>query len=434
MNFDLHNYIFAVIILLAISALFSCFETAITASSKAKAHRLANEGNKKAKILEELLKNRDKVISTMLLGNNAINILASAIATIVLEHIFGSSGIIYATVIMTIAVLVFSEVLPKTYAIHHANQVSLFFARPIAWLVKVFFPFINLIHKMVNFCLNFRKKNYQETLEEKHIIERNEIRDTIYLKHKEGSIYGYDRKMIEGVLDLAEIEICEIMIHRNNIFSLNINLPTQEIIEKSLELNHSKIPLWSQNCENIVSILNVKKLLKSLHFSREEKNFDWENFNLKPYLMQPWFVPSTNSLRTQLSAFRKKRQKMALVVDEYGSLQGIITLEDILEEIVGEFSENNNQINSEIAKLKDGWFKIDGKTMVRNINKKLDWNLEEEVESYNLAGLIISKLGFIPAEQEKFTIDNYQFEILEKKHNQISKIKAKQQNKLAKNK
>lgn len=420
--FDVEFYILSVVVLLTISSLFSCFETAITAASRARTHRLANDGNKNAKKLEKLLKNRDKVISTMLLGNNAVNILASSIATIMLDKMFGSSGLIYATIIMTILILIFSEVLPKTYAIHHADNVALLFATPIGWLVKIFFPFIDLIHKIVNYCFNFNGK--KEDLADRHLIERNEIRDTVYLKHKEGSIYSYDRKMIEGVLDLAEIEICEVMIHRKDIISLNIDLEVQELVKQALEANHSKIPLWQNNPENIVAVLNVRKLLKYLHFSKDNMNFDWQKFSIKSHISEPWFVPASNSLRSQLSAFRQKKQKIAFVVDEYGSLQGIITIEDILEEIVGEMQEQDNHYN-EIIKLKDGHYKIDAKAMIRNINKKLDWDLEEDDNGYNIAGMIISKLGYVPNEQEKFTIGNYRYEIITRQNHQIKLVKIK---------
>jgi len=429
MDYTIEINVIIVLILLILSALFSCFETAITASSRARAHRLANEGVKKAKILEELLKNRDKVISTMLLGNNAINILASAIATSVLIKLFGDSGLIYATIVMTILVLVFSEVLPKTYAIHHSDKVALFFASTIKTLVTVFFPFIDSIHKIVNIFLNCFSSKNKNNFQDKHLLERNEIRDTVYLKHKEGSIYSYDRKMIEGVLDLSEIEICEVMIHRKDIISLNIEIENKILIKQALELKHSRIPLWRDNPENIIGVLNIRKLLKNLNFAKNNESFDWKDFNLKPYLIDAWFVPASNSLRAQLSAFRRKKQKIAFVVDEYGSLQGLVTLEDILEEIVGEIKEQDEINAGEIIKLRDGYYKIAGKSMIRNINKRLDWNLEEENEGYNLAGLIISKLGRVPDEQEKFTIDNYQFEILQKKHHQIKFAKAKLINK-----
>ena len=415
-------YLFIVIFLLILSGLFSCFETAITATSRAKVHRLKNEGNKRAKILEGLLKNREKVISTMLLGNNAINIMASAIATSVLLKIFGDSGLIYATVAMTILVLIFSEILPKSYAIKHPDGISLFFAPLIDLLVKIFFPITNSIQKVVDFFINFFSvKTYKKSSSS----ELEEIRDTVNLKHIEGSIYKYDKDMIDGVLDLADTEISEIMVHRKEIESINIELPIKEIIKQALTISYTRIPLWKGNKENIVAILNVRKLLKALHFYKDGQMRDLEKFNLESITTEAWFVPNTNSLRAQIFAFRKKKKRLALVIDEYGSLLGLVTLEDILEEIVGEIKEQGDNSEVNIIKTKSGACKIAGKILIRDINKKLDWGIVEDGDAYNLAAFIINSLGRIPEEKESFAIGNYHFEILKRRGHDLVWVKVK---------
>jgi Mg2+/Co2+ transporter CorB len=411
-------YSIIVLILLVTSALFSCFETAIVGTSRAKIHRLKNEGNRRAKILENLLKNREKVVSTMLLGNNAVNIMASAITTTVFLNLFGNSGLIYATLLMTILVLVFSEILPKSYAIKYPDTISLFFAPMIGVLVAVFFPITNNIQKLVNWFINIFDKN---SIKKTSISEMEEIRDTINLKHIEGSIYKYDKDMMDGVLDLADTEITEIMVHRKEIESINIELPTEEIIKQALEISYTRIPLWKDNKENIVAILNVRKLLKALHFYRD----GLEKFDLKSIISEPWFIPNTNSLRAQLFAFRKKKKRFALVIDEYGSLLGLITLEDILEEIVGEIKEQEDGLEVNIVKNKSGACKIAGKSLIRDINKKLDWNLDEDGDAYNLAAFVINNLGRIPEERENFAIDNYYFEILQRKGHDLLWIKVR---------
>ena len=426
---NLETNLIAIAILLFISALFSCFETAITAASRARAHRLANEGVKSAKILETLLQNRDKVIGAMLLGNNAINILASAIATIVLDKVFGDSGIFYVTVIMTLIILIFSEILPKTYAIRYSDSVSLLFAKPISLIVKIFFPLINLIHRLVNFFLNHFFFKAGEEFHDKHLLERNEIRETIYLKHKEGLIYSYDHKMIEGVLDLAEVEVCEIMIHRQDIVSINADLPTAEIFRIAIIAMHSKIPLWQNSSENIVAVLDVKKMLRNVRLLQANLLDNLADLSIDKYCLEPLFVPQSNSLRTQLVEFSHKSQRMAFVVDEYGSLQGLITLEDIITEIVGDVGDGSVNQDSDIIKINNGHYKIAGTAMIRNLNKRLQWNLVEDGDAYNLAGLIINHLGYVPDEKVRFTIGDYQFEILQKKYNQIRWIKAKQMSK-----
>ncbi len=404
----------AVLFLLVLSALFACFETAIVASSRAKIHRLATEGNRKAKILEKLLNHRERVISTMLLGNNAINILASTIATGLFIRLFGDAGLFYATVSMTLAVIIFAEVLPKTYAVKSPDNVALFFAPLINFLVIIFSPFTKAVHKIVNFI---SKAASQKTSK----AELEEIRDTISLKHKEGSIYKYDKDMIDGVLDLADTEISEIMVHRKDVEMINIDLPVKEIVRRALDSSYTRIPLWKGNKENIVGILNVRKLLKALHFYKQ----DLDKFNLKSITTEVWFVPSTNSLRAQLFLFRKRKRRMALVIDEYGSLLGMVTLEDILEEIVGDIKEQEDISAINIIKIKSGAYKIAGKVLIRDINKKLDWDIKEDDDAYNLAAFVINSLGRIPEERENFVIGEYYFEILKKIGNDLILIKIK---------
>ncbi len=404
----------AVLFLLVLSALFACFETAIVASSRAKIHRLATEGNRKAKILEKLLNHRERVISTMLLGNNAINILASTIATGLFIRLFGDAGLFYATVSMTLAVIIFAEVLPKTYAVKSPDNVALFFAPLINFLVIIFSPFTKAVHKIVNFI---SKAASQKTSK----AELEEIRDTISLKHKEGSIYKYDKDMIDGVLDLADTEISEIMVHRKDVEMINIDLPVKEIVRRALDSSYTRIPLWKGNKENIVGILNVRKLLKALHFYKQ----DLDKFNLKSITTEVWFVPSSNSLRAQLFLFRKRKRRMALVIDEYGSLLGMVTLEDILEEIVGDIKEQEDISAINIIKIKSGAYKIAGKVLIRDINKKLDWDIKEDDDAYNLAAFVINSLGRIPEERENFVIGEYYFEILKKIGNDLILIKIK---------
>ena len=420
---DLTNfYLFLVIFLMIISALFACSETCIIAASRAKIHRLANEGNKRAKKLEKLLKSREKVISTMLIGNNAVNILASAIATSVLIELFGDAGLLYATVGMTIIVLLFAEIAPKTIALKAPDKIALFLAPLIDFLVKILMPVAHLSQKLVDSVVDlFFPKNYKTSKGE----ELEEIRDAVDLKHKEGSIFKYDKDLIDGVLDLSDTEISEIMVHRKEIESINADLPIMEIVRNALEISYTRIPLWRDNKENIVAILNVRKLLKALHFYKGS----FDKFDINSAISEPWFIPASNSLRSQLFAFRKKKKRFALVVDEYGSLLGLVTLEDILEEIVGEIKEQDDESEINIIKIKSGAYKIAAKSLIRDINKKLDWDLLEDDHAYNLAAFIINNLGRIPDEKENFVIEGYYFEILKKRDHDLILVKMKKVNK-----
>lgn len=421
MDISVEIYLVVVIVLIVISGLFSCFETAVTAASRAKIHRLKRDGDKKAAILEELLQNREKVISTILLGNNTVNILASVIATSVFIRLFGNSGLVYATILMTSLVIVFAEVLPKTYAIKSPDSIALLFAPLVNFLVKIFFPITDTIQKIVNFLLVNPSVNSQPS-------EREEIRDTVSLKHIEGSIYKYDKDMLDGVLDLADTEISEIMVYRKEIESINIELSTKEIIKKALETSYTRIPLWRGNKENVVAVLNVRKLLKALHFYNDSylkgsaRSFD--KFDLRSITTPVWFVPDSNSLREQLFLFRKKKKRFAMVIDEYGSLQGLVTLEDILEEIVGEIKEKDgSEIN--IIKTKSGACKITGKTLIRDINKKLNWDISEDNDACNLTAFVINSLDRVPEEKESFLADGYHFEVMKKKNQDLVLLKVR---------
>lgn len=404
--------------LLIVAGLISCFETAITASSRPKIHRLESEGNLKAKKILKLLKNREKIVSVMLLANNATNIVASALTTKLLLELFGEVGVLYATFFLTIIVIVFGEILPKTIAIQFPEKCAILFSTLIEILYKIFSPIVEIIQKIIDFLINiFRFKKTIKTNKS----ELEEIRDTLDLKAKEGTIYKYDKDLLDGVLDLADTEINEIMVHRKDVESINRDLKNSEILKKAIDIGYTRIPLWKGSKDNIIAILNVRKLLKALYFFKG----DIEKFNLEIATSQPFFSPKSNNLRSQLFAFRKNKRRLAVVIDEYGAYQGIVTLEDILEEIVGEIKEQdeNNEIN--IIKTKSGTFKITGKSLVRDINKKLDLNIEENEEAHNISAYIINYLGRIPEERENFIINKIGFEILKKRDNNLLLIKVK---------
>ena len=404
--------------LIIIAAMVSCFETAITASSRAKIHRLDNEGNLKAKKLEKLLKQREKVVTVMLLTNNIVNIIASALTTKFLLELFGEIGVVYATIFLTIVVIVLGEILPKTIALQYPEKCSLLFVSIIEFLFKIFTPIVEIIQKIIDFLMNilaFKKRKIDKES------ELEEIRDTVDLKANEGAIYKYDKDLLDGVLDLSDTEINEIMVHRKNIESINRDLKISDILKKAIDIGYTRIPIWQGNKENIIAILNVRKLLKALYFYKG----DIEKFDLNEVLNPPFFAPISNTLRSQLILFRKNKKRLALVIDEYGSLHGLVTVEDILEEIVGEIKEpdENNEIN--IVKTKSGFYKVTGKTLIRDLNKKLDLNINEQDEAYNISAYIINHLGRIPEEKEHLIIDKISFEILKKKNNDIHFVKIK---------
>jgi Mg2+/Co2+ transporter CorB len=411
-----------VLFLILLSAFFSLVETALTTCSKAKIHRLAKDGNKRAIKTEQLLRTSENAMSTILLCNNAINILASAIATSVLIKIFGETGVVYTTVIMTILVLVFGEIAPKTYSLKHAETIILLFSSTILLLVKIFFPITRGIQNIIDRVFEFFNPVIGNEKQNRQVSDLEEIRGTIELKHKAGSIVKYDKDMLDSILDLGETEIINIMIHRKNMASIDIEQSLDKILKQAFEINHSRIPLWRGDEDNIVAILNMRKLITLLHNNRG----DVSKINLKQFTAEPWFAPASNTLKNQLVAFKKKKEKFALVIDEYGALMGVITLEDILEEIVGDIDEkDDNQSRLSITKYKDGSYKISGELPVRDINRKLNWDLpEDDDNAATLAGLLISRIEKIPEEKEEYDFDGFKFKVLKMQQNKVIVLKV----------
>jgi len=408
--------------LICFSGFFSLSETALTTCSKAKIHRLAKEGNKKAETTERLLRKSESAVSTILLCNNAVNILASAITTSVLIKIFGESGVIWATLIMTILVLVFAEIAPKTYALKNPEKIILRVSPIILWLVRMFYPFTKNIQNAIDGVFSFFGYKNNDKKNVKQLSDLEEIRGTIELKHKAGSIFKYDKDMLDSILDLGDTDISNVMVHRKNMASIDIEQDLDKILEQSFDINHSRIPLWRGDEDNIVAILNMRKLITVLH----SNHGDISKINLKQFTYEPWFTPASNTLKNQLVAFKKKKEKFALVIDEYGALMGVITLEDILEEIVGDIDEkDDNQSRLSIHKYKDGSYKISGELTLRDINRKLNWDLpEDDDNAATLAGLLISRIEKIPEEKEECEFDGFKFKVIKVRQNKVTMLRV----------
>jgi Mg2+/Co2+ transporter CorB len=418
-----------VILLIFVSSFFSLVETSLTTCSKAKIHRLAKDGDPKAIKVEILLKKSESAISTILLCNNAINILASSIATSVFINLFGQAGIIYVTLIMTILVVVFGEIAPKTYSLKNAEKIILFSTPFILFLVKIFNPITKNVQHFIEKVFYLFKSNKTGLKKTTNLIsDLEEIRGTIDLKHKAGSIVKYEKDMLDSILDLGEMQIANIMVHRKNIISINIEQSLDQILKIAFKINHGKIPLWQGNEDNIVAILNMRKLINILHLNHGDIN----KISLSECTSVPWFIPSSNTLKSQLISFRYKKEKFAIVIDEYGALMGIITMEDILEEIVGELEEEEdsrsktNQSKPKIIKCKDNSYKIYGELPIRDINRKLSWNLpEDDEDASTLAGLLIARAERIPEEKEEFKFDGFTFKVLKIQENKIGLMMVK---------
>ncbi len=407
--------ILGIAFLLFLSAFLSGSETAITAASRARLHAKAREGNKRAKIVEKLIEDKERLIGTLLLGNNLVNILASVLATSVLITVFGDSGIIYATLIMTLLVVIFAEVLPKTWAIKQPNEFALGVGPLIRPLVIILAPITIAVQSLVSAML--RLFGIEGNGKLSYLTGHKEIRDTVDLLHSEGEVIKLDKDMLGGILDLKQLDVFDIMVHRTRIVSLDVKESSKQLIEQVLQSPYTRMPLYDGEPDNIIGVVHAKDVLRALI----KAEGDIEQIDIKKLATKPWFIPDTTQLQTQLSAFLKGKSHFALVVDEYGEVQGLITLEDILEEIVGDISDEHDEIIEGISKQANDSYTIDGSLPIRDINRALDWNLPEN-EATTIAGLVIHEAKAIPDEGQQFTFYNFRFKILKKSSNRVIKI------------
>jgi Mg2+/Co2+ transporter CorB len=413
-----HDWLSLLIVLvcLLLSAFFAGSETALTASSRASMARLEKQGNKRAAIVNRLLANRERLLGALLFGNNAVNIAASALATGVLLAWFGHAGIVYATVAMTILVVVFSEILPKTAAFNAPDRLALIVAGPMNLFVKVFGPVLMAVEALVRWLLKLIGITVGE--DEGVLSAREELRGAVDLFHREGEVETLDRDMFGGVLDLRELVVSDVMIHRTDMITLNADDVPETIVNAVIASPVTRIPLWRDNPENIVGILHVKDLLRALH----AVDGDAAKVDIASLLKAPWFVPDTRPVSEQLKAFRRRKTPFALVVDEYGDVEGLVTLEDILEEIVGDITDEHDVAMPGVRRQPDGSVNVDGAVPIRDLNRVMDWNLPDE-EATTIAGLVIHEARSIPDVGQSFTFHGFRFRVLRRSRNRITALR-----------
>lgn len=409
----------SIVFLLMLSGFFSGSETALTAASKARLHKLTQEGNKRAGLVQTLLSNKERLIGAILLGNNLVNILASALATSLLITLVGEEGVVYATLIMTMLVLIFAEVLPKTYAIADPDRMALGVGPIIALVVRSLSPIVGLVSQIVR--LTLRAVGVDLHGRDAVLTAADEIRDTIDYQASEGGIRKAHRDMLGSILDLDELTVEDIMVHRQHMKLLDIATPTDKLVAQAVRAPFTRLPLYRDKTENIVGILHAKDLLRAVL----QADGDTAQVDVAKIMADPWFVPETTSLRAQMNAFRARRAHFALVVDEYGTLMGIITLEDILEEIVGEITDEHDVKVEGVSREGDGSLIIAGSVPIRDLNREFDWDLPDD-EAATIAGLVIYEAELLPTLGQKFTFHGFDFEILGRKRNQITRLRIKQ--------
>jgi Mg2+/Co2+ transporter CorB len=415
----------AIAVLLMLSAFFSGSETALTAASRGKLRSQADKGSRGAEKALDITEDNERLIGSVLLGNNLVNILAASLATALFTRVFGESGVALATLVMTLLVLIFAEVLPKTYAITAPETAAARVAGVIGLLVTVFAPVVSAVRLLVRLVLRVFGVR---TDPDSHILAvREEIAGAIQLGHSEGIVEKEDRDRILGALDLAERTVEEIMLHRSGIEMINADDDPADILAQCLESNHTRLPVFKDEQENIIGVVHAKDLLRAMHsqFVESGAEPDFSAFDLSKVAKKPYFVPDTTSLDDQMRQFLKRRSHFALVVDEYGSLRGLITLEDILEEIVGEITDEfDPAAEHPIRKSEDGQFLIDGAMTIRDLNRASDWNLPDE-EANTIAGLVIHEAQTIPVVGQVFAFHGFRFEVMARKDNRITKLKVR---------
>ncbi len=399
------------IVLVILSGFLSGSETAITATSKARILYKKKKGSKRASYVLELLDKKDNVISTLLLSNNLVNILASSLATAFFYDLFGVEGIFYATLIMTVVIVIFAEVLPKTYAINRPNRTALLISPIIYYLNKILFIFVFVINLIVR--LIFR--NNDNDIKNKDLQSEEELKGVIDLYKTSNPDYEQEKDMLQSILQLNDITVEEIFTHRKNIYSIDSSLKTSEIIKKINVSRYTRIPFWKDNRENIIGLLNVRTLNIDLKNHNESKEIIFDKIS------NPWFIPETTNLLEQLVEFKKRKEHLAFVVDEFGELLGLITLEDIIEEIVGEIVDEIDVPENDFKLNNYGKVIINGEKNIRDLYKSFDLD-PPEIESSTIAGYILDMSKKIPSYGETFKDNFFNYKVLSHSKKQISKV------------
>lgn len=406
----------AIFVLLLLSAFFSGSETALTAADKARLHNREQEGDARAALVNKIREKKDRMIGALLLGNNLVNIMASALATSVMISLFNDAGVVYATLMMTMLVLIFAEVLPKTYALHHADSLAMRIAPVVNFVVMIFAPITEMVTWIVRQVLKLFGVDISRVTAGCHL---ELLRGVIEMHQGPDDKTHEQRAMLHSILDLFEVTVEEIMVHRRNVEMLDAGESTDKILERALDSSYTRLPLWKEHPDNIIGIVHAKMLLRAMR----ENGPDVFSVDIEDVAKEPWFIPETTPLFDQLQAFRERKEHFAVVVDEYGAFMGIVTLEDILEEIVGEIDDEHDIPVPGVRKMPGGTWLIDGTVTIRDLNREFEWGLPDESYS-TLAGLILYESHMIPEAGQSFTFHGFRFDIVRRQRNQITKIRV----------
>lgn len=408
----------AVLILIVVSGFFSGSETALTAVSRGRMKQLANQGNRRAQSVTSLTENKERLIGSILIGNNLVNVMSPVLTTSLFLSLFGETGLVYATLVLTPLLVIFAEVMPKYLAITRTDKFALFVVPGISFFVRIVSPLAAAVDLIVRFILARFGVRFGE--DQALLSGRDELRGAVEVLHEEGSVDREDRERFGGLLDLQELDVSDVMIHRTNIYMVNADDPADVVVSEILKSPYTRLPVWRDETDNIVGIVHAKDVLRALHAVGNDPS----KIDIMKVANEPWFVPDTTMLHDQLNAFLRRKAHVAIVVDEYGELEGLVTLEDIMEEIVGEIADEHDIEVSGVKTEADGSVLVDGSVPIRDLNRALDWNLPDD-EATTIAGLVIHEAKIIPTEKQAFTFHGKRYVVIKRVKNRLEKIRIR---------
>jgi Mg2+/Co2+ transporter CorB len=409
--------VLAVVLCLLVSAFYSASETALSAASRAAMMRLEKQGNRDAGIVNRLMATRDRLLGVILFANNFTNIAASTMATGLLLVHFGGAGVIYATFVMTLLIFILAEVLPKTAAFNTPDRIALVVAQPIERTVHLLSPLLRGVEWLVRWIL--RGLGMPVGKIQSILSPDEELRGAVDLMHHAGVVEKHDRDMMGGLLDLRELTVSDVMVHRTKMVMLDADEPPRELVDAVLAAGVTRFPLWRNSPDNVVGVLNAKEVWRAL----QAAGGDIDSIDIAGLAKPPWFVPDTTPVAEQLKAFRHRKTPFALVVDEYGELEGLVTLEDIVEEIVGDITDEHDIAVPGVRPLPDGSVNVDGSVPIRDLNRVMDWSIPDD-EATTIAGIVIHEARSIPEPGQSFTFHGFRFQVLRKTRNRITALRV----------
>jgi Mg2+/Co2+ transporter CorB len=402
------------LILILLSGFFSSSETGLMAINKYRLRHLANKGHRGAKLAQKLLRTPDRLIGLILLGNNLVNIMAASIATVIGIRLFGNNGVWIASLVLTVVILIFAEVAPKTVAALHPERIAFPASYVLFILLKILYPVVWLVNTLANFVLRpFRVRTNVDLIEH---LNREELRTLV--KEGGGRIPDDHQRMLVNILDLEQATVEDVMIPRQDIVGIDLDDDWEEILLQLTQTVYTRMPVFRVSIDQVEGLLHIRTVISKL--AHGALTFD----ELKRSVRRPYFIPEGTALTQQLLEFQRRERRIGLVVDEYGDIQGMVTLDDILEEIVGEYTSESRAKSRDIKRLDDGSYLVDGAVTLRTLNRHMDWNLPED-EASTLNGLLLEELGDIPSGKASLKIGLHIMTILEIKDNVIGQVQIK---------